>query len=151
MLSVERVIIGALVAVAVLSLQGCTYGARSEISIVRPSGDSVVERADRVIASLRAHQGGCFSANRADYEVTGDQENKKYIVRVLDSTIELHMEVKGGEGRVSATLDEWVQKNYSKQAADCYYMLLKQLALEFGPENLSVVERCEGPCASRPQ
>lgn len=130
-------------------LSGCSYSAKSVITVTGGSVGKDSANLERIVKELRRHRDGCFSKRNASMLITGAGQQREYLISNKLSALDLRLSLEKSRGGVLLELNEWSEKNFSTYAARCYQKLKKRLVRDFGESRIVVVESCDNsPCRS---
>lgn len=144
LIGAKWLIIGACV---LLLMAGCSYSARTEMSILHVGPDRGLAEAETLVNDLMRHHDGCFSGRNATLTRTASGDMVTYDFLMRDHGIQLRLTVNGLTGEIALALDEWSESRYSKEGAACYRQVVRALLSRYESDQFSVIERCKGPCA----
>ncbi len=119
-------------------LSGCSYSAKSVISVAGDSARQDSANLEHIVKALRRHRDGCFSKRNASMLAMGAGQQREYLISNKFSALDLRLSVEKSRGGVLLELTEWSEKHLSTHAAGCYQQLMNSLARDFGQENVSV-------------
>lgn len=130
-------------------LTGCSYSAKSVITVAGGSAGKDSANLEHIVKALRRHRDGCFSKRNATMLITGAGQQREYLISNKLSALDLRLSVEKSRGGVLLELNEWSERHFSAYAAGCYQQLKRRLAGDFGKSHIRVVESCKNsPCRS---
>lgn len=128
---------------------GCIYSAHSEIVVYRTDIplDTIRKEIETLNSKLTLRHDSCFASHRAVVERRGGETQLHLLYRILDTDIDVEIEVLPAQSVVSVQFDEWMEGSFSRAGKACYFNLLRALESVYGKDYLYIVESCKsGKC-----
>jgi hypothetical protein len=126
-------------------LVACTYSAHSEIVVHWEESGKLGLSKDilELQQELTQRSDSCFSKYRAVQEIKENENMSQIKYRVLNTNVELDIQIYRKTAQVMVSFDEWMESSFSYKGKQCYQQVLNVLKRRYGEDNLNIIESCK--------